>query len=166
MKKVSAILSRLIFASRWLQAPLYLGLILTLVLYVYDFAIGITRLIPNLTSLDETQIMLGVLDLIDMVMVANLLIMVIVGGYEVFVSKLRLEAHPDQPEWLDKVNAGSMKVKLGLALVSISSIRLLRSFFSITTMTNSAIFWQVMIHMTLLVSVLLIALTNRLTHSD
>ena len=99
MDRHMRILTRIIFWSRWLQAPLYLGLILTLVIYVYEFAVGVFELFRHLFSLNDTQIMLGILDLIDVVMVANLLIMVIIGGYEVFVSRLNLEAHPDKPEW-------------------------------------------------------------------
>ncbi len=163
MNKIAIVLQKIIFMSRWIQAPLYLGLILTLIVYVYEFAIGIFQLFTHLFSLTDTQIMLGVLDLIDVVMVANLLIMVIIGGYEIFVSKLNLDHHPDKPEWFSKVDSGMMKVKVALALVSISSIHLLRTFFSVSTMSNMAIMWQILIHLSLLVSVLTIALTNKLT---
>lgn len=165
MSKIVRALQKIIFLSRWIQAPLYVGLILTLVVYVYEFAIGIFELFTHLFQLTDTQIMLGVLDLIDVVMVANLLIMVIIGGYEVFVSKLSLDSHPDKPEWFSKVDSGMMKVKVALALVSISSIHLLRTFFSVGTMTNMAIMWQILIHLSLLISVLTIALTNKLSAS-
>src|SRR3954462_7511186 len=121
-------LSKFIFGSRWLQAPLYLGLIIVLAVSVYQFCLGLIALVKGAGALHETGIMLQALDLIDVVMIANLLIMVIVGGYETFVSHLNLRTHPDHPEWLDEVNAGSMKFKLALALVSISSIHLLRTF--------------------------------------
>lgn len=155
-------LSQLVFWSRWLQAPLYLGLIIVLGVYVYEFALGLIHLISNANKFSENQIMLQALDLIDVVMIANLLIMVIVGGYETFVSKLNLQTHPDQPEWLDQVNAGSMKIKLALALIGISSIHLLRTFIDLSQKNTFAVMWQVIIHLTLLVSALAIALTNKL----
>jgi len=162
MQNLSRTLPRFIFWSRWLQAPLYIGLIIVLGVYVYEFADGLWHLIRNATGYDETQIMLNVLNLIDVVMIANLLIMVIVGGYETFVSRLHLREHPDQPEWLDEVNAGTMKIKLAMALIGISSIHLLRTFIDPSQMSNYAIMWQVVIHLTLVVSALAIAFTNRL----
>ena len=119
-----------IFWSRWLQAPLYLGLIVAQGVYVYQFMHELGILVTKTGSLSETEVMLIVLGLIDVVMIANLLIMVIIGGYETFVSRLDLEGHPDQPEWLSHVNAGVLKVKLAIALISISSIHLLRTFIN------------------------------------
>ncbi len=114
--------------SRWLQAPLYFGLIVAQCVYVFHFMQELWHLLSTLTTLSETQIMLIVLGLIDVVMIANLLIMVIIGGYETFVSRLKLDGHPDQPEWLSHVNAGVLKVKLATALIGISSIHLLKTF--------------------------------------
>lgn len=155
-------LTQLIFSSRWLQAPLYLGLIVILAAYSYRFIIELVHLVVNINSADDTQIMLGVLDLIDVVMIANLLIMVIMGGYETFVSKLRLGNHPDQPEWLDHIDAGSMKVKLALALIGISSIHLLRTFIEPSKQGFDSVKWQVIIHLTLLGSALAIAYINKI----
>lgn len=160
MNSFLRILANIIFFSRWLQAPLYFGLVLTLGIYVYEFGLDLWRLFHNLNSFDETQIMMGVLDLIDVVMIANLLIMVIVGGYEIFVSRLRLRNHPDHPEWLDEVNVGTMKVKLATALISISSIHLLKIFFDASKLNGTTIMWQILLHITLLVSALAIAYTN------
>ena len=126
-------LGSLIFLSRWLQAPLYLGLIVAQGVYVYHFLIELLHLIEKAAHIEEKEIMLTVLGLIDVVMIANLLVMVIVGGYETFVSRLRLEGHPDQPEWLSHVNAGVLKVKLATALIGISSIHLLKTFIEIGT---------------------------------
>ncbi|KTD52062.1 transmembrane protein [Legionella quinlivanii] len=162
MIKLKQALSQLIFMGRWLQAPLYLGLLCILGAYVYRYIIELFHLISHINGLDDTEIMLGVLDLIDVVMIANLLIMVIMGGYETFVSHLQLHAHPDQPEWLGELDAGAMKIKLALSLVGISSIHLLRTFIDPTKHGNDTIMWQVVIHLTLLVSVLGIAFTNRL----
>ncbi|HZV38973.1 MAG TPA: TIGR00645 family protein [Pseudoxanthomonas sp.] len=127
-------LPALIFSSRWLQLPLYLGLIVAQGVYVVLFLKELWHLIEGATSLSEQQIMLIVLGLIDVVMISNLLMMVIVGGYETFVSRMRLENHPDQPEWLSHVNASVLKVKLAMAIIGISSIHLLKTFIGASTL--------------------------------
>lgn len=159
---IKLVIGKFIFLSRWLQMPLYVGLILILGAYAYRFIGELFHLIAHLNRTDDTHIMLGVLDLIDVVMIANLLIMVIMGGYETFVSRLDLSEHPDQPEWLDHLDAGAMKIKLALALIGISSIHLLRTFIDPGKLSNFSVMWQVIIHVTLLVSALTIAFTNRL----
>ena len=121
-------LPALIFSSRWLQLPLYLGLIVAQGVYVFLFLKELSHLVTDITTLNEQQVMLLVLGLIDVVMISNLLMMVIVGGYETFVSRMRLERHPDQPEWLSHVNASVLKVKLAMAIIGISSIHLLKTF--------------------------------------
>ena len=121
-------LATVIFASRWLQLPLYLGLIIAQCVYVFLFGKELLHLIADAASLTEQSIMLVVLGLIDVVMISNLLVMVIVGGYETFVSRLNLQGHPDQPEWLSHVNASVLKVKLAMAIIGISSIHLLKTF--------------------------------------
>lgn len=160
--QIKYFLSRVIFSGRWLQAPLYVGLLFILGAYVYRFLLELFYLMKNINNLNNTQIMLGVLDLIDVVMIANLLIMVIIAGYETFISRLQLSSHPDHPEWLDEVNAGTMKIKLAIALIGISSIHLLRTFIEPSKYDNFTVMWQVVIHLTLIVSALLIAVTNRL----
>jgi uncharacterized protein (TIGR00645 family) len=129
-------LPTLIFSSRWLQLPLYLGLIVAQGVYVYLFVKELLHLIMETPHLGEQEIMLIVLGLIDVVMISNLLVMVIVGGYETFVSRLRLEGHPDQPEWLSHVNASVLKVKLAMAIIGISSIHLLKSFIEVGMVTG------------------------------
>lgn len=166
MSNVKQKISKLIFMGRWLQLPLYLGLIIILAAYVYRFLDELWVLLGHLNHANDTQIMLGVLDLIDVVMIANLLIMVVMGGYETFVSHLNLEEHPDNPEWLDHLDAGAMKVKLALSLIGISSIHLLRTFIDPTKLDNFSVMWQVIIHMTLIVSALAIAWTNRLMYQN
>ncbi len=158
---VSAVGS-MMFWSRWLQAPLYMGLIVAQGVYVYHFLHELWHLVTHTTRMGETDIMLVVLGLIDVVMIANLLVMVIVGGYETFVSRLRLEAHPDKPEWLSHVNAGVLKVKLAMALIGISSIHLLKSFINAPNMTEATLKWQVIIHVTFLASALAMAFTDRM----
>ncbi|CEG58093.1 conserved membrane protein of unknown function [Legionella fallonii LLAP-10] len=151
--------------GRWLQLPLYLGLILILAAYVYRFIRELFALIVHLNGFDDTHIMLGVLDLIDVVMIANLLIMVVMGGYETFVSRLDLGTHPDTPEWLDHLDAGAMKIKLALSLIGISSIHLLRTFIDPTKLSNFSVMWQVIIHLTLIISALAIAWANKLLNA-
>ena len=177
-------LANVIFASRWLQLPLYLGLIIAQCVYVFHFwvelvhlveaAFGNTNALAELvksigyksevavTGLNETIIMLVVLALIDVVMISNLLIMVIVGGYETFVSRLNLEGHPDQPEWLSHVNASVLKVKLATAIIGISSIHLLKTFINAANYEEKVLLWQTVIHVVFLLSALAIALTDRL----
>jgi uncharacterized protein (TIGR00645 family) len=161
MSRLLRNLSEIIFLGRWLQAPLYLGLLVILAAYVYKFLLELFHLITNVADFSDTEIMLGVLNLIDVVMIANLLIMVIMGGYETFVSRLNLQNHPDQPEWLDELDASAMKVKLALALIGISSIHLLRTFIDPSKQSEFSVMWQVIIHLTLVLSAVAIALTNR-----
>jgi len=173
-------LPTLIFSSRWLQLPLYLGLIAAQCVYVVLFVKELWHLIHGAFDLNEQQVMLIVLALIDVVMISNLLVMVIVGGYETFVSRLRLEGHPDQPEWLSHVNASVLKVKLAMAIIGISSIHLLKTFIEAgslgafppcgtvaagvkcATTTEAGVMWQTIIHMAFILSALGIAWTDRL----
>ena len=159
-------LGGLIFFSRWLQAPLYVGLIMAQAVYVYRFFVELFHLLAGVQTMQETDILGIVLGLIDVVMIANLLVMVIVGGYETFVSRLNLKGHPDEPEWLSHVNAGVLKVKLATALIGISSVQLLRTFVQLGSnadVSERDIFWQVMVHLTFVLSALLLAITDRIT---
>ena len=177
-------LSTLIFASRWLQLPLYLGLIIAQCVYVFLFLKELTHLVVDANTLTEQGIMLLVLGLIDVVMISNLLVMVIVGGYETFVSRLRLEGHPDQPEWLSHVNASVLKVKLAMAIIGISSIHLLKTFIEAgqlglplctaaletagalcTKATATGVMWQTIIHCVFILSAIGIAYTDKLMAS-
>jgi len=175
---------RFIFASRWLQLPLYLGLIAAQGVYVFHFWVELVHLLEAafgsqtalqalidgigyktdvaITNLNETVIMLVVLALIDVVMISNLLIMVIVGGYETFVSRMDLEGHEDQPEWLDHVNASVLKVKLATAIIGISSIHLLKTFINAANYDVKVLMWQTIIHVVFLLSALAIAYTDKL----
>jgi uncharacterized protein (TIGR00645 family) len=181
-------LPRIIFASRWLQLPLYLGLIAAQGVYVVHFLIELLHLIEaafgsqtalqslinsigyksdiQIVQLNETIIMLVVLALIDVVMISNLLIMVIVGGYETFVSRLDLDNHPDQPEWLSHVNASVLKVKLAMAIIGISSIHLLKTFINAANYDVKVLMWQTIIHVVFLLSAVAIAYTDKLLTSN
>jgi uncharacterized protein (TIGR00645 family) len=182
-KKRSALAS-FMFASRWLQLPLYLGLILAQCVYVFHFWVELKDLVlaalgndaalqhifqavavpgaPLPDKLNETTIMLVVLGLIDVVMISNLLIMVIVGGYETFVSRMYLEDHPDQPEWLSHVNASVLKTKLAMAIIGISSIHLLKTFINAKSYDAQTIIAQTCIHVVFLLSAMAIAYTDRI----
>ena len=159
----------IIFGSRWLQLPLYLGLIVTQLVYIVLFIKELWHLSFHALDFSEQQIMLSVLALIDVVMISNLLVMVIVGGYETFVSRLDLQGHPDEPEWLGHVNASVLKIKLAMAIIGISSIGLLRTFIEAgnlgsdrTSYTEHGIMWQVLIHITFILSAIGIAFVDRL----
>ena len=165
------ILASLIFGSRWLQVPLYLGLIVAQGVYVFLFLKELTHLVSHATSFGEQEIMLAVLGLIDVVMISNLLVMVIVGGYETFVSRLNLRGHPDEPEWLSHVNASVLKIKLAMAIIGISSIHLLRTFIEAgglasgkTSYTETGVMWQTIIHTVFILSAVGIAWVDRLSN--
>ena len=179
-------LPKLIFASRWLQLPLYLGLIAAQAVYVVHFLVELAHLIEAafgnqtalqalvtsigyktstpVATLNETVIMLVVLALIDVVMISNLLIMVIVGGYETFVSRMDLDGHPDQPEWLSHVNASVLKVKLATAIIGISSIHLLKTFINADNYSDRVLLAQTAIHIAFLFSAMAIAYTDKLMY--
>lgn len=163
----------LIFGSRWLQLPLYLGLIVAQVVYVVLFLKELWHLFAHAFDFSEQQIMLAVLGLIDVVMISNLLVMVIVGGYETFVSRLNLSGHPDEPEWLSHVNASVLKIKLAMAIIGISSIHLLRTFIEAgnlggtgrtTSYTESGVMWQTIIHIVFIFSAIGIAYVDKLSN--
>jgi uncharacterized protein (TIGR00645 family) len=180
--------SRTIFLSRWLQFPLYLGLIVAQGIYVWQFWVELSHLLsaawgdmhaiqsvtcsvqptgtdcaalPAVTSMSEATVMLVVLGLVDVVMISNLLIMVIIGGYETFVARLDLDDHPDQPEWLSHVNASVLKVKLGTAIIGISSIHLLKTFINASQYDAKTLIGQTCIHLAFLLSAIAIGYAER-----
>jgi len=182
-KRIST-MANFLFLTRWLQLPLYLGLVLAQCVYVFHFWVELSDLIGAVmgnqnalqhilntvtikgaekpVKLTETAIMLVVLGLIDVVMISNLLIMVIIGGYETFVSRMNLEGHPDQPEWLSHVNASVLKVKLATAIIGISSIHLLKTFINASAYDEKTLLAQTGIHMTFLFSAIAIAYCDRI----
>ena len=153
--------------SRWLQAPLYIGLIVAQGVYVWQFWLELIHLLSMMAdnNMTETALMLIVLGLIDVVMISNLLVMVIVGGWETFVSRLDLQDHPDQPEWLSHVNAGVLKVKLATAIIGISSIHLLKTFINAASYDEKTLLWQTVIHVTFVISAIAIASTDKIINS-
>ncbi len=166
MKTIETNFEKIIFASRWVQAPIYGGLIIGAILYSYKFTIELIHLSSNIVTISEEFLMLGILTLVDISMVLNLLIMVIIGGYATFVSRMNLENHEDRPDWLQKIDAGTLKVKLAGALVGISGIHLLKSFINISNKELEQVKWQIIIHVIFLVSTLMLAYTEKILHSS
>ncbi len=162
-RRLASLVGSTIFISRWLQAPLYLGLILAQAVYVVLFWKELIHLITDFGHLTEEKIMLIVLGLVDVVMIANLLIMVIIGGYETFVSRIRMDNHPDKPEWLSHVNPNVLKVKLAMSIIGISSIHLLKSFINAHNLSNDTLMWQTIIHMAFIASAIGLAIIDRMT---
>ena len=185
--------SRAIFFSRWLQVPLYVGLIAAQAVYVWQFWVELGHLLsavlgdvhavqavtcsvqaagtdcsklPVASTLSEATVMLVVLGLVDVVMISNLLIMVIIGGYETFVARLDLDDHPDQPEWLSHVNASVLKVKLGTAIIGISSIHLLKTFINASQYDAKTLIGQTGIHLAFLLSAIAIGYAERIVYQD
>ena len=165
MRVLEKRIEQFIFFSRWLQMPVYLGLIIASMLYVLKFMVQLWHLLTNFSSLDENTIMLSVLGLIDISMVINLLVVVFIGGYWTFVSKIEFESHTDKPDWLTKINASTLKIKLIISLVSISGVHLLKTFVDINNIPLQDALLQIGIHLVFLVSAVLLAYTDKIMHS-
>ncbi len=166
MKKLESIFEGIIFSSRWVQAPIYGGLIIGSILYAYKFLVELVHLCMTVDTIKEEVLMLGILTLVDISMVLNLLVMVIIGGYATFVSRIHLDMHEDRPDWLEKIDAGTLKVKLAGALVGISGIHLLKSFIDISKKDFEQVKWQIVIHVVFLFSTLMLAYTEKVLHSS
>ncbi|MBC8789980.1 MAG: hypothetical protein C6Y20_00090 [Tagaea sp. CACIAM 22H2] len=156
------LVERLIFASRWLQAPLYVGLILVMALLAAKFFQELVHLTATLWTLNESRLVLAVLGLVDMVMVANLIVMVVISGYENFVSRLELDGVKDRLSWFGKLDAGSLKIKLASSIVAISSIHLLKAFLDVNEIPTDKLILLVVIHLTFIVSALMLAYLDKM----
>lgn len=173
-KPAEKFVERIIFASRWVQAPMYIGLVLGTLVYEYKFLEELWHLFHGVwhgsEHLNEEAVMLGLLTLVDMIMVANLVFMVVLGGYTIFVSHIDLDEHPDRPEWLDKTNAASLKIKLASSLVGVSGVHLLKSFINLGDNDSPAeievVKWQILIHITFLISSLILAVSERILYGQ
>ncbi len=170
MKRFEDFLEGCIFMSRWVQAPVYAGLIVGSILYTYKFVIELIHMCMTVHTATEEMVMLGVLTLVDVAMVLNLLVMVIIGGYSTFVSRMNLADHEDRPDWLEKIDAGTLKVKLAGSLVGVSGIHLLKSFINIGQIESKGNFdqvmWQIIIHVVFLFSTLMLAFTEKIMHDN
>lgn len=163
MKKVERFLERFIFASRWLLAPFYLGLVGAIALLLFKFAKEFFNLLPVVVSGEGTQVMVGVLTLVDVALVANLLIIIVFAGYENFVSKIDTGDHEDRPDWMGHVSFSDLKIKVIGSIVAISGIELLKAFVNVDAYTNEQLGWKVGLHMAFVVSGVLFAVMDRLT---
>jgi uncharacterized protein (TIGR00645 family) len=157
-----AITEYIIFASRWIQAPMYLGLVFGSVLYLYKFFEELYHIAEKVTVVSEVHVMLGILSLIDASMVLNLIIIVVVGGYSIFTSKIDFTEHEDRPHWLDHLDAGRLKIKLATSLASISGVHLLKTFIDIHQESGSEggredLKYEIIIHLVFIISALLLA---------
>ena len=181
MKKLEHGLELFVFASRWIQAPMFVGLILAQAVYAYRFLLELLTLFPMVSDQHSEKLLLGVLGLVDMLMVANLIAMIVIGGYTLFVSKLNIGNNEDKPEWLDTTTAATLKIKLAAALVGVSGIHLLKTFIELggevdlghgaeslgaveSTVDNMKIMWQVVIHLVFLLSSLILSISERILH--
>lgn len=165
MKKIENALEQFIFFSRWIQLPVYIGLIMASLFYAIKFMIMLWKLVTQFGMMDENTILLSVLGLIDISMVINLLVVVFIGGYTTFVSKIEFENHEDKPEWLGKINASSLKIKLIVSLVSISGVHLLKTFIDIHNVPLQDAILQISIHLVFLLSALLLAYSDKVMAS-
>ena len=155
-------IERLLFASRWLLAPLYLGLSLALIALVVKFFQEAWHVLSHIAVSSEADLVLTVLSMIDIVLVGSLIVMVMFSGYENFVSKIDIETSGDTPAWLSKLDAGTLKLKVAVSIVAISSIHLLRIFMDAQKIDNDKLLWYVVLHMTFVVSALLLGVLDRL----
>ena len=165
MKFLEKKIENFIFFSRWLQMPVYLGLVAASLLYAFKFMVQLWHLATNFSDLNENTIMLSVLGLIDISMVINLLVVVFIGGYYTFVSKIDFDNSADKPDWLTKINASTLKIKLIISLVSISGVHLLKTFIDIHNIPLQGAILQICIHLVFILSALLLAYTDKIMHS-
>ena len=166
MKAIERAIEQFIFFSRWFQLPVYLGLIIATILYTFKFLQELWHLLSDFPAMNENTIMLSVLGLVDISMVINLLVIVFIGGYTTFVSKIDFGHHEDKPDWLSKINASSLKIKLIISLVSISGVHLLKTFIDIHNVPLQDALLQMGIHMVFIASAILLAVTDKIMHTD
>ncbi|HHP7241079.1 MAG TPA: TIGR00645 family protein [Cyclobacteriaceae bacterium] len=169
IKKFENFFEGFMFWSRWVQAPLYTGLIIGSFLYLYKFFEELLHIYHETTTLSETKMMLGILSLVDMSMVMNLVVMTTIGGYSIFTSRIDVDMHEDKPLWLEDLDAGQLKIKLATSLASISGVQLLKTFIdyrdAVEKASSEGIIMEIVIHMVFIVSALLLAQTEKIVHS-
>ncbi len=165
-KKIEHSIEKIIFLSRWIQLPLFFGLIAGSVLFAYKFVVELIHIWQNVSVLTDIELMLSILALIDIVLVVNLSYMVIIGGYSTFVSKIDFGGNEDRPEWLDKINANTLKTKLAASLVAISGIHLLKSFMNIDNQNLEQVKYQIVIHLVFLISTFILTYSEKISHHN
>lgn len=160
------IVERLLFASRWLLAPLYLGLAILLLIFTIHFFIALFHIAQNALTMQETDVILAALSLIDLALVGGLVVMVMLSGYENFVSRLDIAETEKSISWLGKLDTGTLKLKVAASIVAISAIQLLKGFMEVQSVSNDKLFWMTAMHLTFVVSALLLAVMDRLVGAD
>jgi uncharacterized protein (TIGR00645 family) len=165
MKKLEHVLELMMFNSRWLLAPFYIGLVFGIVILIVKFGQELVHMVPRLFIATESEMILAILTLVDVSLIANLLLIIIFSGYENFVSKIDVGEHVDRPSWMGKVDFSGLKIKLIASIVAISAIELLKSFVNVAAMNNTHLAWKVGIHLTLVVSGVMFALMDRIAES-
>jgi uncharacterized protein (TIGR00645 family) len=162
MRNIELVIEAIIFQARWILAPFYIGLALCLLLLLYHFGVQIYEFVIKIPHATETDVILGLLSLIDVVFTGNLVLIVVMSGYENFVSRIEATDH-DRPDWMTKVDFGGLKHKLMTSIVAISAIQLLRAFMNIEQYDNTKLAWLSGIHVVFLISMLVVALADRLS---
>lgn len=168
-KRVENFFEKILFASRWLLAPFYFGLAASLLILMFKFMVEIWHMITHAIAMTESEVILGTLSLVDLSLTGSLLVIVIFSGYENFVSRIDHSGHEDWPEWMGKIDFGGLKLKLLSSIVAISAIQLLKQFMSLNTVTpenERTLFWLVVIHVVFVVSAVLLALSDRISHAS
>ena len=169
MNRFESFFEGFIFWSRWVQAPLYTGLIVASFLYLYKFFQELLYMVKYISIWDETEVMIKVLGLVDVSMVMNLVVMVTIGGYSIFTSRIDVDMHEDKPLWLEGLDAGQLKIKLATSLASISGVYLLKTFMNyrneVQKTSTEGVIIEIVIHMVFIISALLLSQTEKITHS-
>ncbi len=154
----------LIYGSRWILAPLYAGLVLAMALYSYKFIEELYHLFVNINHIEESEVMLSLLNLVDITMVGNLVLMIMIGGYSIFVRKIEFIKVENRPQWLNQINSGTLKVKMGMSLIGVSSIHLLKAFINAEKMEWKTVSILITIHTLFIISTLALGLTDKMLH--
>ncbi|PJK28044.1 TIGR00645 family protein [Minwuia thermotolerans] len=161
MKSFERIVETLLYQSRWLLAPIYLGLSVLMIFLVVVFVKDLIHMVPRLLEMSETDAILAALTLIDLALVASLVVMVVISGYENFVSRIDIGEGGERLAWVGKLDAGTLKLKVASSIVAISSIHLLKAFMNVKETPSDKLMWLVVIHLTFVVSALLMAFIER-----
>jgi uncharacterized protein (TIGR00645 family) len=163
MKRIETTFEHFLFASRWLMAPIYFGLVLALVVLLIKFGKEVWHLFANIATASGSELIIGVLSLVDISLIMSLLVIIMFSGYENFVSKMEdLHNHADRPDWMGHIGFSDQKIKLIGSIVAISAIELLKAFMDVDNLSDRHLAWMVGIHMTFIVSGVLYAVMDRL----
>lgn len=166
MHKIERLLENFMFASRWLLAPFYIGLVAAITLLLFKFIKEFINLLPIVINGTGGDVMVGVLTLVDVTLVANLLLIIIFAGYENFISKIETGDSEDRPDWMGHVSFSDLKIKVIGSIVAISGIELLKVFVNVSAYTQNELAWKLGLHLTFVISGVMFAIMDRLTKSD